>query len=116
MSDAINTPDYPFSLKHTFFDQESLVATSEDDRLIMRGKKPQFKRIDKSLSLNFEGRVKKASRKNIQLEYKFKADNSIRKVLQCGKATDETYSLDFGYPFTPIQAFGFALGLFYFRK
>lgn len=33
----------------------------------MRAKKPLFKRIDKSLSLNFEGRVKKPSRKNIQI-------------------------------------------------
>jgi hypothetical protein len=36
----------------------------------------------------------------------------VRKVLQHGKATDETYILDFGYPFTPIQAFAFTLGLF----
>jgi len=33
----------------------------------MRGKKPNFKRVDRSLSLNFEGRVKKASRKIIQI-------------------------------------------------
>ena len=38
----------------------------------MRGKKPHFKKVDKSLSLNFEGRVKKASRKNIQLVRIFK--------------------------------------------
>lgn len=82
----------------------------------MRGKKPLFKRIDKSLSLNFEGRVKKASRKNIQIEYKFRQDDQIRKVLQHGKVSDDTYSLDFGYPFAPIQAFSFALGLFVFRK
>jgi hypothetical protein len=42
-------------------------SIQEEDRLLLRGRKPMFKRVDKSLSLNFEGRVKKASRKNIQL-------------------------------------------------
>jgi hypothetical protein len=33
----------------------------------MRARKPFFKKIEKSLSLNFGGRVKKASRKNVQI-------------------------------------------------
>ena len=65
LNDAINTEKYLGSIKHNFFDQIPIVAITSDDRLLMRGKKPLFKRIDKSLSLNFEGRVKKASRKNI---------------------------------------------------
>lgn len=43
-------------------------------------------------------------------------EDKIKKVLQHGKMSDDTYILDFGYPFTPIQAFAFALGLFQFRK
>ena len=39
----------------------------KDDRLVLKGRRPLFKKIDRSLSLNFEGRVKKASRKNIQI-------------------------------------------------
>ena len=45
-------------------------------------------------------------------EYKFKTDTQTRKVLQHGKVNNETSILDFGYPFSPIQAFSFALGLY----
>ena len=67
LREAINTPNYRGSLKHNFFEKESITPDIEDDKLQMRAKKPLFKRIDKSLSLNFDGRVKKASRKNIQI-------------------------------------------------
>ena len=69
--DAINTERYNGSIWHDFYSENKIAAEGAsippDDRLILRGKKPLFKRIDKSLSLNFEGRVKRASRKNIQI-------------------------------------------------
>lgn len=63
--EAINNENFKGSYKLNFFEKEPIVSHYEDDRLQMRSKKPLFKRVDKSLSLNFEGRVKKASRKNI---------------------------------------------------
>jgi len=52
LKEAINTEMYTGSLKHNFF-ENTPIATQTDDRLQLRGKKPHFKRIDKSLSLNF---------------------------------------------------------------
>jgi hypothetical protein len=39
--------------------------SKEDDTLYLKAKKPVFKKIERTLSLNFHGRVKKSSRKNI---------------------------------------------------
>ncbi len=72
MTEAINTERYNGSLWHDFYSEQKVVGEGQSnailtDRLILRGRKPLFKKIDRSLSLNFEGRVKKASRKNIQI-------------------------------------------------
>jgi len=72
MRDAINTEQYNGSLWHDFYSEQKVVGEGQSsailtDRLVLRGRKPLFKKIDRSLSLNFEGRVKKASRKNIQI-------------------------------------------------
>lgn len=67
LKDAMNTERYTGSIKHNFYEEKPIIGTATDDRVQLRGKKPHFKRIDKSLSLNFDGRVKKASRKNIQM-------------------------------------------------
>jgi len=60
---------------------KSIDPKQADDRLMMRAKKPFFKKTDRSLSLNFNGRVKMASRKNIQIDYKYKTDSKIRVAL-----------------------------------
>jgi len=57
------------------------------------------------------GRVKRSSKKNTQLEFKFRSDNKIRVVLQHGRREKDLFILDFGYPFNTLQAFAFALGL-----
>ena len=57
-------------------------------------------------SLNFNGRVAKASVKNFQIESP-EAPGTV--VLQFGKAAKEDYILDYGYPFSPLQALALAL-------
>ena len=57
-------------------------------------------------SLNFNGRVAKASVKNFQIEPPA-APGAV--VLQFGKAAKEDYILDYGYPFSPLQALALAL-------
>ena len=57
-------------------------------------------------SLNFNGRVAKASVKNFQIVSP-EAPGTV--VLQFGKAAKEDYILDYGYPLSPLQAL--ALGL-----
>ena len=45
-----------------------------NDEIKLRAKRPYTNKHDKATSLNFAGRVKMTSRKNAQLEYKFKTD------------------------------------------
>lgn len=66
MHEVLNDEQFRGSLKDAY-EQKSMDKTRSDDRLLMRAKRPYFKKIERSLSLNFGGRVKKASRKNIQI-------------------------------------------------
>lgn len=63
----MNDPEFKGSFKHKYYEETSIDTKTQDDRLLMRSRKPHYKRIERSLSLNFGGRVKKASRKNIQI-------------------------------------------------
>jgi tubby-related protein 1 len=56
--------------------------------------------------LNFNGRVDKASVKNFQLIDNVD-ENHI--YLQFGRVGDNLFTLDFQWPFSPLQAFGVAL-------
>lgn len=58
-------------------------------------------------TLNFYDRVKEVSVKNFQLIEQ--NDKSRRVVVQFGKVDDNTYHLDYQYPFTLFQAFAVAL-------
>ena len=63
---VLNTQNYKGSLKDAY-EQKSMDKGRTEDRLLLRARKPYFKKVDRSLSLNFNGRVKKASKKNIQI-------------------------------------------------
>lgn len=91
------------------FDNKS---RDKNDLLLLRAKKPLWKKYTQSYVHDFDGRVKENSKKNVQIEYKSRVDNRCRIVLQHGKMQvmknkDEQgggklYSLDFTYPFSPI--------------
>lgn len=81
------------------------------DEIKLRAKRPLVSKVERTATLNYSGRVKQSSKKNAQLEFKFKSDNKIRLVLQHGKFCKDTFILDYGYPLSDIQAFAFALGL-----
>jgi hypothetical protein len=66
LHEVLNNPDYKGSLKEAL-DGKKLDMNKTNDRILLRARKPHFKKIERSLSLNFNGRVKKASRKNIQI-------------------------------------------------
>jgi hypothetical protein len=63
LRDLVNKPDFRDSLKEAY--GKSFDSESEDDRLLMRAKKPRYKKMERTLCLNFNGRVKESSRKNI---------------------------------------------------
>ena len=56
--------------------------------------------------LNFNGRVDKASVKNFQL---IDNDDENQIYLQFGRVAENVFTLDFQWPFSPLQAFGIAL-------
>ncbi len=65
---------------------------------------PEWSLEYKTFELNFNKRVRLRSFKNFILKNK-----TNKSVLQCGKIDDNTYALDFLFPFAPIQAF--AIGI-----
>jgi hypothetical protein len=66
LHEVLNNENFRGSLKDAYFKSEkSFDKNRSDDKLLMRARKPYFKKIERSLSLNFNGRVKKASRKNV---------------------------------------------------
>lgn len=90
----------------------------------MRARRPTYQSYSKTYYLNFDGRVTKSSKKNVQIEYRSRVDDKLRVVLQHGAQTSESsgsdkgakmYALDFTYPFSALQAFSFALGLHYYK-
>ena len=55
-------------MKDNYFEgKKSIDPNRSDDKLQIKARKPYFKKLERSLSLNFGGRVKKASKKNIQI-------------------------------------------------
>jgi len=79
---------------------------SADDFLFLANKEATPNPLTGRHSLNFNGRVAKASVKNFQIVSP-EAPGTV--VLQFGKAAKEDYILDYGYPLSPLQAL--ALGL-----
>lgn len=69
-------------------------------------KQPSWNDAVESLVLDFKGRNVTASAKNFQLALTQKPDHVI---CQFGKIGPQTFSLDFRYPLSVIQAFGMSL-------
>ncbi|KAJ1656657.1 hypothetical protein IWQ61_003810 [Dispira simplex] len=81
-------------------------STCNPSLLILHNKVPQWNEESHSYVLNFNGRVVLASVKNFQI---VSANSLDYIVLQCGRVSGNTFTLDFQYPITPLQAFGIAL-------
>jgi len=69
-------------------------------------KKPAYSEQHKSFFLNFSGRIKQGSVKNFQI---IKENDPDYLYIQFGRIDDNTFALDFQYPFSPLQAFSVAL-------
>jgi hypothetical protein len=59
--------------------------------------------------LNFHGRGRLASSKNMQMEHKTRNKPTTKVVFQIVKWDKHAYNVDFRAPFNLFQAFGFAL-------
>ena len=77
-----------------------------DRQYSLKNRHPQWDKELGCFLLNFNGRVSHSSRKNFQLVM---VDEKV--VMQFGKRGKNTFILDWGWPLTPIQAFGIALAV-----
>ena len=74
---------------------------------------PEWDYEYKTYKLNFNGRVKKSSKKNFILKFKNpEKENEIinnERILQCGKIDDYSFALDFIAPLSPFEAFSISI-------
>jgi hypothetical protein len=75
-----------------------------DDKIAIFQSKNPYTKKDGRLGLNFHGRGREKSCKNMQLE-----NSTGNVVCQLAKWDANKYNLDFNEPFSPFLAFGFAL-------
>jgi hypothetical protein len=78
--------------------------------LMLRNRTPRWNESIRAFCLNFGGRVTVASVKNFQLSPDDEPGSPV--VLQFGKSGDETFTCDFRWPLTPLQAFAICLSSF----
>ncbi len=82
------------------------------DMFLMINKPPKWNEQVGAYVLNFSGRVTAASVKNFQL---VSPDDHDRVVLQFGKTGRDTFTMDFQWPLSPLQAFSICLSSFDYK-
>ena len=95
----------------------TLVTREEGELMTFQTKQPVWNEELQAWTLNFDGRVKMASKKNflLEVEDKFHLVNEFgedTEQLRFGKVRKNVYSLDFKYPFSPIAALGVCISTF----
>ena len=82
-------------------------------KYILCNDSPEWDYEYKTYKLNFNGRVKKSSKKNFILKFKNpEKENEIinnERILQCGKIDDYSFALDFIAPLSPFEAFSISI-------
>lgn len=78
--------------------------------IVMNNKQPVWKKETQSFVLNFSGRVTQASVKNFQIIDSQDVDETV--LVQFGRVGEDSFTLDFKYPVSAVQAFGIALSSF----
>ncbi|VDN08378.1 unnamed protein product [Thelazia callipaeda] len=81
-----------------------------DDLIALQNKSPVWNEDTQSYVLNFHGRVTQASVKNFQIIHE--ADPKYI-VMQFGRIGYDTFTMDFRYPLSALQAFGIAMTSFH---
>ncbi|XP_070943493.1 tubby-related protein 2 isoform X6 [Macaca nemestrina] len=105
-------------------EQESLLSRyqrgEKQGLLLLHSKTPSWNKENGVYTLNFHGRVTRASVKNFQIvDPKHRelletilAGPAEHLVLQFGRVGPDTFTMDFCFPFSPLQAFGVCLSSF----
>ncbi|CAF1683297.1 unnamed protein product [Rotaria magnacalcarata] len=84
-------------------DIEQMDDQTDTSYYVMQNRPPLWNEQSQVYQLDFGGRVTLESAKNFQIEFKGK------QVIQFGRIENNCYTLDFEWPFSPIQAFAVAL-------
>jgi len=98
--------------------EDSLVAlwskdsAAEKNLLALTNKTPKWHETVGAYVLNFNGRVTQASVKNFQLINEADPESVL---LQFGRISKDTFTMDFMYPLTPLQAFAICLTSFDYK-
>lgn len=92
--------------------QSRLKAGYTQDMVLMINKPPKWNEHVGAYVLNFNGRVTMASVKNFQL---VTAEDHETVLLQFGRTGKETFSMDYQWPLSPLQAFSICLSSFDFK-
>ncbi|XP_055092504.1 tubby-related protein 2 isoform X3 [Symphalangus syndactylus] len=94
-------------------EQESLLSRyhrgDKQGLLLLHNKTPSWNKENGVYMLNFHGRVTRTSVKNFQI---MDPNHQEHLVLQFGRVGPDTFTMDFCFPFSPLQAFGICLSSF----
>jgi len=82
---------------------------NSENLTVMQNKPPKWNEQMQAYCLNFHGRVKLASVKNFQL---VSDENKDHIILQFGKVGKDTFTMDYQYPMSAVQAFSICLTSF----
>ena len=82
--------------KETYFSDREKIIEIENDF-------PEYNIWKNKYIYSFSNRVKESSEKN------FKVSFEKMPCLECGKINESSYTMDFGYPFSPVEAFAVCL-------
>ena len=86
--------------------QERIKLDRMDDLIGMENKKPDWSEKSQTYELKFGGRVTMASVKNFQIVHPKQPDY---KVLQFGRVGEHSFTMDYQYPMSALQAFSICL-------
>ena len=89
----------------------------ENNVILMENSKPKYDMITKKYVDNYSERVKEKSKFNFKIIYKdYKNDGGGLKSIESGKINENNFTLDIGYPFSPLEGFALALANFVKNK
>jgi len=106
---ALDTEEVPSEWSSSGKDSHILKAYRDnqtENLYILGNKSPKWNAQVRAYVLDFNNRVTKPSVKNFQL---INAADQNTVILQFGRVGKESFSLDFRYPLSPLQAFAIAL-------
>ncbi|XP_037372838.1 tubby-related protein 2 [Talpa occidentalis] len=94
-------------------EQESLLnrlqSGASQGLVLLQNKAPMWNDENGAYVLNFHGRVTRASVKNFQIMH---PDDPNSLVLQFGRVSSDSFTMDFSFPLCPLQAFAICLSSF----